>query len=55
MKGLVDNFELLGRYLFEKREPLTEDQFYFLQILVREGKMVIMLVVITRTDLLNTM
>jgi len=35
MKGLVDNFELLGRYLFEKRTPLTEDQFYFLQILVR--------------------
>ena len=35
MNKLVDNFELIGQYLFEKRQPLTEDQFYFLQILVR--------------------
>jgi hypothetical protein len=35
MNGLVDNFELLGEYLFDERRPLTEDEFYFLQILVR--------------------
>lgn len=31
----VDNFELLGDYLFDCRRPLTDDEFYFLQILVR--------------------
>ena len=35
MNKLVDNFELLGEYLFDERRPLTEDEFYFLQILVR--------------------
>ena len=35
MNGLVDNFELLAGYLFDERRPLTEDEFYFLQILVR--------------------
>ena len=35
MNKLVDNFELLGEYLFDDRRPLTEDEFYFLQILVR--------------------
>ena len=35
MSRIVDNFELLGNYLFEKRPELTQDQFYFLQILVR--------------------
>lgn len=35
MLKLVDNFELLGRYLFNERRPLTSDEFYFLQILVR--------------------
>lgn len=35
MNGLVDNFELLANYLFDQRKPLDEDEFYFLQILVR--------------------
>lgn len=35
MKKLVDNFESLGIYLFETRRPLSDDEFYFLQILVR--------------------
>ena len=35
MRNLVDNFELLSNYLFVERKPLTEDEFYFLQILVR--------------------
>lgn len=35
MKGLVDNFELLANYLFTWRRDLSEDEFYFLQILVR--------------------
>ena len=35
MRKLVDNFYLLGQYLFDERRPLTEDEFYFLQILVR--------------------
>ena len=35
MNGLVDNFELLANYLFAWRRPLEEDEFYFLQILVR--------------------
>lgn len=33
MKKIVDNFELFAQKLFEK--PLKEDEFYFLQILVR--------------------
>ena len=35
MNKLVDNFELLSNYLFDWRKPLDEDEFYFLQILVR--------------------
>ena len=35
MKGLVDNFELIANYLFTWRQTLGEDEFYFLQILVR--------------------
>ncbi len=35
MNGLVDNFELLSNYLFTWRRTLDEDEFYFLQILVR--------------------
>jgi hypothetical protein len=35
MNKLVDNFESLAVYLFEVRKPLTPDEFYFLQILVR--------------------
>ena len=35
MNKLVDNFELLANYLFTWRRALTEDEFYFLQILVR--------------------
>ena len=35
MNGLVDNFELLANYLFTWRRTLNEDEFYFLQILVR--------------------
>ena len=31
----IDNFELIGDYLFTIRKPLNEDEFYFLQILVR--------------------
>lgn len=31
----INNFGTLGRYLFDVRKPLTDDQFYFLQILVR--------------------
>ena len=33
MVRTVDNFELFANKLFEK--PLKEDEFYFLQILVR--------------------
>ena len=33
MRKTVDNFELLKKVLFEK--PIPEDEFYFLQILVR--------------------
>ena len=35
MEKIIDNFELIEKYLFETRLPLTEDQFYFLQIIVR--------------------
>ena len=35
MNKLVDNFESLAVYLFDVRRPLLEDEFYFLQILVR--------------------
>ena len=35
MCELVDNFELLSNYLFTYRRSLNEDEFYFLQILVR--------------------
>ena len=35
MNKLVDNFNLLADYLFCTRKPLEEDEFYFLQILVR--------------------
>ena len=35
MNKLVDNFESLGSYLFDIRPVLADDEFYFLQILVR--------------------
>ena len=35
MNKLIDNFELLSNYLFTWRRSLNEDEFYFLQILVR--------------------
>lgn len=35
MRKEVDNFELLANKLFDKQNPLPEDEFYFVQILVR--------------------
>lgn len=35
MNKLVNNFYVLAHYLFHQRKPLEEDEFYFLQILVR--------------------
>lgn len=35
MQKIVDNFKQIGDYLFTQRSPLQEDEFYFLQILVR--------------------
>lgn len=35
MNKIVDNFETLASYLFDVRKPLSENEFYFLQILVR--------------------
>lgn len=32
---MVDNFDLLSNYLFEYRRTLIDDEFYFLQIIVR--------------------
>lgn len=35
MKNVVDNFELLGDLLFDGPMSLDDDEFYFLQVLVR--------------------